>query len=518
MRLQRPRPAPSGFSADAAPARPKLDTLGLLVDFGSTFTKVTAIDLSRAKVVGRAQARSTVDHDVCDGLIEALAALHRSTGVFERRPENLDCLDGVFVRACSSAAGGLRIVVVGNVPGLTVEAGNAAALGAGGKLVGAFGFRLQPDSVAAVVNAKPDLILLAGGTDGGDTHAILHNAHALAASSITAPVIVAGNRAVAAKARDILAASGHEVTLVDNVMPEAGQLSPEAAREEIRRVFAEHITRAKGLDRLKDRLPVVRPTPMAVYEAALLGARGRPGQPGLGDLLIVDVGGATTDVHSIGEGISQKSGMTVPTGLPEPFAKRTVEGDLGVRWNAPTILQRVGARGFLAQFHAIFADMAVNDRDILGYIEAVGARTETVPTQDWHFAIDALLARNAVDLAVDRHAGRRTPFFAREGTVFLQSGKDLSEIPIVIGTGGVFTYNPMAERIIATCTVDVGEILRPRDPRIILDTHYVLYSIGLLFDTHPDVAMQLFADHFGAGTLPPLQMGDSNVVLCECCG
>ena len=513
MSLQRPRPV----GDSAVKPRPKLDTLGLLVDFGSTFTKVTAIDLFCAKIVGRAQARSTVEHDVCDGLIEALTALHRGTGVFERRPENIECLEGVFVRACSSAAGGLRIVVVGNVPGLTVEAGNVAALGAGSKLVGAFGFRLQPGSVAAIAEAKPDLILLVGGTDGGDTQTILHNARALAGANIAAPVIVAGNRAVAAEARDILAASGRQVTRVDNVMPESGQFSCEPARDEIRRVFAEHITRAKGLDRLKDRLSVVLPTPMAVYEAALLGAHGRPGQPGLGDLLIVDVGGATTDVHSIGEGRSQMPGMTVPTGLPEPFAKRTVEGDLGVRWNAPTILQRVGASVFLEQFHAIFADLAANGRDILRYVEAVGRRTETVPTQDWHFAIDALLARKAVDLAVDRHAGRRTPFFAREGTVFLQSGKDLTEIALVIGTGGVFTYNPMAERIIATCQSEAGEILRPRAPRIVLDTHYVLYSIGLLSDTHPDVAMQLFVDHFGAGTLPPLQFADSSDVACECC-
>ena len=149
------------------------------------------------------------------------------------------------------------------------------------------------------------------------------------------------------------------------------------------------------------------------------------------------------------------------------------------------------------------------------YIEAIGSRTETVPTQDWQFAVDALLGRKAVDLAINRHAGRRTPFFAREGTVFLQSGKDLTEIPLVIGTGGLFTYNPMAERIITARRGEAGEILRPRDPRIILDTRYVLYSIGLLSNTHPDVAMQLFADHFGAGTLPPLQT--ANDVVCECC-
>src|SRR5689334_12575902 len=116
MARLRQLPKQRTFSAEAVPPRrrPSPDALAVLIDFGSTFTKVTAVDLAAAEIVGRAQARSTVERDVCDGLTQALVHLHRRHGIFERRPSDLSCLDGPFVRACSSAAGGLRIAVVGN--------------------------------------------------------------------------------------------------------------------------------------------------------------------------------------------------------------------------------------------------------------------------------------------------------------------------------------------------------------------------------------------------------------------
>ena len=120
-------------------------------------------------------------------------------------------------------------------------------------------------------------------------------------------------------------------------------------------------------------------------------------------------------------------------------------------------------------------------------------------------------------MAIDRHVGRRKPFYAREGLLYVQSGKDLTEIPTVIGTGGVFTYNPLAERIIASRTVDTGEALRPRDPRIVLDTHYVLYAVGLLSRTHPDIALRIFMRHFGSGSLPIPPVLENNEPQCECC-
>ena len=207
-----------------------------------------------------------------------------------------------MVLASSSAAGGLRIAVVGNVPGLTVQAANQAALGAGAKIVGSTAFKLAADRIQEIERLRPDMILLTGGVDGGDADTISHNAAVLASAELSMPIVVAGNQAVGEEIAQVLRQRGKEVRLVDNVMPRSGTLAVESAREEIRKLFMERITHAKGLDQVKAFVDVVLPTPMAVLEGLQLGADGTAEEKGWGDMLVVDVGGATTDVHSIGYG------------------------------------------------------------------------------------------------------------------------------------------------------------------------------------------------------------------------
>ena len=328
-----------------------MNSLALLIDFGSTYTKVVAVDLDASEVIGRSQAASTVNTDVREGLLEALGKLHAAHRLFPKQPEGLNALEDRLVLASSSAAGGLRMAVIGLVPGLTVEAANMAALGAGAKLVGSWSFKLQEEAIAEIAAQRPDMILLTGGTDGGDSATILHNARLIARSTLSVPVVVAGNQAIGGDVCGILRSGGKDVRLTDNVMPRSGQLAVEPAREEIRKLFMEQITQAKGLDKIHGLVPVVLPTPMAVLQGALLGAEGTEEEKGWGDLLVVDVGGATTDVHSIGYG--KVTGPTiVEAGLPEPFAKRTVEGDLGIRFNAGTLFDRVGADRFETEFRA----------------------------------------------------------------------------------------------------------------------------------------------------------------------
>lgn len=95
-----------------------MSSLAILIDFGSTFTKVTAVDLSQARVIGRSQSPSTVGTDVREGLLRALRLLHERNALFDQRPKDSAILSGKTVLASSSAAGGLRIAVVGNLPGL----------------------------------------------------------------------------------------------------------------------------------------------------------------------------------------------------------------------------------------------------------------------------------------------------------------------------------------------------------------------------------------------------------------
>jgi uncharacterized protein (TIGR01319 family) len=470
-----------------------LNSLALLIDFGSTYTKVVAVDLRTSEVIGRSQAASTVNTDVREGLIQALAALHERHALFDQRPTDLGAVGDNLVLASSSAAGGLRMAVIGLVPGLTVEAANTAALGAGAKVVGSWSFKLAETAVGEIEAQRPDMILLTGGTDGGDSATILHSARLLARSALSVPIVMAGNQAVVGEVRDILTNTGKEVRCATNVMPRSGQLAVDSAREEIRKLFMERITHAKGLDGLSGFVPVILPTPMAALRGALLGAQGTEEEEGWGDLLVVDVGGATTDVHSIGYG--QATGpQIVEQGLPEPFAKRTVEGDLGIRFNAGTLRDRVGLDEFEKEFRAGFPGLQVSRTEIAQYIEQVSQETSRVPQEDWQSAVDAQLARIAVDLAVERHVGKRERIITREGEAWVYYGKDLSETRTLIGTGGVFIYNAHVSHILSPAggVNRRYDVLRPKSPGLFVDSSYLLYAVGLLSESQPDVAARIF--------------------------
>jgi uncharacterized protein (TIGR01319 family) len=453
----------------------------LLIDFGSTFTKLRAVDLDAAAVIGSGQGPSTVATDVTEGLEKALADLERRIGKLPDFKHRL---------ACSSAAGGLGMVTVGLVPELTAEAARRAALGAGAKLTGAFAYRLTAKDADAIAGLRPDIILLAGGTDGGNREVMVENARRLAAGPHVCPVVVAGNREAADEAAAAFAAAGKPVTVTENVMPEFGKLNVEPARAAIRQVFIDRIVHAKGIDRAAGMFDaVLMPTPAAVLEGARLLAEGIDGRPGMGPLVVVDVGGATTDVHSIAAGEPTREGV-VPHGLPEPYAKRTVEGDLGMRVNAGAIADAVGMGGLAAA--------AGLDRGrAKALLERIAGNVERLPESDDERRLDRALAEAALKLGMARHAGAVTIVQTVTGPVSMQTGKDLSDVGTLIGTGGVLAHGAGAAAMLACCLADPQEpqSLRPKAPRLYIDSDYLLYACGLLAEKQPAAALTLGLKH-----------------------
>lgn len=452
-------------------------SVALLIDFGSTYTKLRAVDLDGARLVGSGQGPSTVSTDVTVGMDAALADLERRLGGLPAFRHRL---------ASSSAAGGLRMVTVGLVKELTAEAARRAALGAGAKLVGAFAYRLTRGDVARIVDLAPDILLLCGGTDGGNQEVILHNAEAIAASRLACPIVLAGNRSVADELAELLRAAGKSVVVTPNVMPEFGALDIEPARAAIRQIFIDRIVHAKGIDRAAasfDR--VLMPTPAAVLEGARLLAEGKGVVSGLGKVLVIDVGGATTDVHSICNGAPETAGVVL-YGLPEPFAKRTVEGDLGMRHNAATIVETEGKA-------AIAASAGINASRLDALLDRIGEDVERVPQDPEEAALDVALAQAAVRLSVERHAGTVETVYTAMGAATMQRGKDLSSIDVAIGTGGPLAHASRPEAILEAALADPSrpESLRPKRPRLMLDSHYLLYAVGLLAECEPEAALQL---------------------------
>ncbi len=459
--------------------------LALAIDFGSTFTKGSLFDLAQQRVVGIAYQPSTVESDVAIGLHAVLARLKQHTS---------HDLTRVPARVCSSAAGGLRMVVVGLVPSLSLEAAQRAALGAGAKIVGAFGHKLSRSVLSSLAAARPDLILLAGGIDGGDEETILHNARALADLGLASPIIVAGNQFVAEDCVSILTRAGRNATLAANILPEIDRVEVDEVHQLIRELFVKHITQAKGIERVAHELNLVTPiipTPAAVLRACQLLAEGPPKRAGLGEVVIVDVGGATTDVHSASNGAPTRPGV-IRRGLPELFLKRTVEGDLGVRINAVTIVERIGADA-ICDFANALHPAGLNAEGVRAYVEKVSADPNHVPRDAQEAALDAALARSAIRIAIQRHAGIVKEVYTGAGLALVQYGKDLGDVSTVVGVGGVIAYGEHAEFALrgAVSSPEAPVALIPSAPKFLIDKSYLLYGIGLLAEEFPDAAFDI---------------------------
>lgn len=454
--------------------------IALLIDFGSTFTKIRAIDLRAGELIGSVQAPSTVDTNVTEGLGQALAAIRARLG---RRQ-----VDGALRLASSSAAGGLRIVAVGLIPDLTAEAAKRAALGAGAKVVATFAHGLTDADLEEVTALRPDIVVLAGGTDGGNRTCIEANAKLLAEMRTACPIIVAGNRNAASAVTEILTAAGREFLVVDNVLPAVNRLAVEACGEAIREIFMERIVHAKGLADAEELVgAILMPTPQAVLRGCELLADGPPDRTGLGELVCIDVGGATTDVYSIGDGLPHDPHV-VMRGLVEPHAKRTVEGDLGVRINAPSIVEAIGERAFLDDL-----DVAAARDDV----ERLAASTATLPGTARERALDLALGRTAAAVALRRHGGSFEVAYGPEGPISIQTGKDLRTSSMLIGTGGVFAANPEnAASLFRGCVRQPDEMhLIPEQPRCHVDRDYVLFAVGLLAEREPGIAYRVGTRH-----------------------
>ena len=453
----------------------------VLIDFGSTYTKVALVNLSDEELIARHQSVTTVSQNIMIGLQNALALFS---------PEEQKLLESGQKFACSSAAGGLRVIAVGLVPTLTVEAARRAALGAGAKIVASYGYELTDADLEKINQEGCDLILLSGGTDGGNKDIILHNAGMLAKLEKDIPFIVAGNRVVNDKAADILKAAGHFAVVTENILPALDEINVEPARKVIREIFMSRIVKAKGLDGAQEYVGgIVMPTPMATLEAGRLLAEGTRTERGIGELMIVEVGGATTNVHSLASGHSSISCSF--KGLAEPFAKRTVEGDLGIRYNAMTIMEKMGEETVWENIPG--QDNELDMAKLRSRVQYLSQDVGSVPANTAESLIDAGLARSAVSVAVERHTGEVKEVQTLQGLTHILYGKDLTTIPTLIGAGGIFAYGQYSRQVLQAALFDSRNpaSMKPRNPQLYFDKNYILYGIGLLSSSYPDKALRI---------------------------
>ena len=452
----------------------------LTVDFGSTYTKMCAVDADSKKVIATAKAFTTIETDVREGFDAALKELGAAAGKIEYT-EKL---------ACSSAGGGLKMIAVGLVPELTAKAAKMAASSAGAKVTDTFSYELSSREQEVIQKAAPDILLLCGGTDGGNRDVIIHNAKKISEIERDFSVIYAGNKSAADDAETILKRAGKNVIVTKNVMPVFNVLDIAPAKDAIRTLFIERIIDAKGLSKIqKEMTAEIIPTPLAVFDATELLSKGCNGEEGMGGLLAVDVGGATTDVYTMYDGRPSLPNVVIK-GLPEPFAKRSVEGDLGLRYNIDSLTESASAAkisGDLRLDEGIVKKWVSICKKEPGTISAKGSRERK---------IDEYLCRHAVAVAVERHCGTVESVYTPMGETVLISGKDLTDLPSVIGIGGPVINSEDPVKILNAALKDPSAIgyLKPAAPKFFLDGKYIFSSMGLVSKIDTRLALKIMKD------------------------
>ena len=449
----------------------KIDVL--VAEIGSTTTVVNAFDHLESDspvFLGQGQAPTSVkEGDVNIGLQAAIEDMKKNLHIENEKLEYTNML------ATSSAAGGLRMTVHGLVYDMTVKAAKEAALGAGANIHLITAGKLSKVDMIKLDRIKPNIILIAGGVDYGERETALYNSELIAASDLDIPVIYAGNIAVADDVKLIFESYSKEKNLhiVPNVYPKIDILNIEPTREVIQDIFEKHITEAKGMEKIREMVngPII-PTPGAVMKASKIL------KDEIGDLITIDVGGATTDIHSVTEGTEKVNKILVE---PEPVAKRTVEGDLGVFINKRNIVD-------IIKIEKLEKELNMTPEDIEKFTNSDIA----IPETEEHKRFIERLTKEAVIVSINRHAGGYRTYFGGKSDT-LAFGKDLTAVKWIVGTGGALTRLTAREEILNSISQfnRADKLLPTAEAKILIDNDYIMASLGILSSLNKEAAIKL---------------------------
>ncbi len=445
----------------------------LVCEIGSTTTVVNAFDLKNGIYVGQGMYRTTVDSDVTIGVSNAIKSLEESLGV--------DKLEYDELFATSSAAGGLKMSVHGLVHDMTVTAAYEAAVGAGANIELVTSGKLRRSDIKQLKELEPNIILIAGGVDFGERDTALYNAEQIASLELNTPVIYAGNCQNIEDVKLIFEYFNQEeyLKITENVYPRIDQLNVEPTRAIIHDTFEEHIIHAKGMDKIYEYVTShVIPTPGAVLKASELLFEA------YGNMICFDIGGATTDLHSVSEDSEEISKILIN---PQPKAKRTVEGDLGVYVNKDKVVGYIGEE-------ELEKVLNLSNKELRNLID----NYHVIPKTEAEIALVTQLAIQCVKSALERHAGTVSNQYLTGGATKVAQGKDLTGVETIICTGGALTKLATRETIIKSIfSLNSASKLYPSShANILYDNHYIMASVGVLSLTYPEEALKLLENSF----------------------
>lgn len=467
----------------------------LVTDCGSTTTKAILIvgEEDHHRLFARGEAPTTVEaphEDVTRGVLNAIAEIETSTG--------LTLTDGARVvsprrggagvdlyLSTSSAGGGLQMVVAGVVQTMTAESAERAALGAGAIVMDALALndgRSVHERIERLRDLRPDMILLSGGVDGGTVTHVVELAEILRAAgpeprlggSARLPVIYAGNRDARAPVAERLGET-LRLAVVENIRPTMERENLEPARTEIQTLFEEHVmAQAPGYPTLAGWADApVMPTPAAVGRLMRTLA-----ETAGCDLLGVDIGGATTDVFSVVDGVFN----------------RTVSANLGMSYSIANVLSSTGVSN-IRRWLSGLAD-AERMRDL---IRNKMIRPTTIPQTLDDLRLEQAVAREALRGALAEHVrlasglkGARVERTISDTFEQRASGRtllDLMAVDLIMGSGGVLSHAPRRAQA-AAMLIDAFE---PEGiTELAVDSVFMMPHLGVLAEHEPDAALEVF--------------------------
>jgi len=501
----------------------------LVVDFGSTFSKIGAFDIATEEFTLRYVP--TMVEDLRISLADGLGIKEECERRGDWDPLAREMAKFDIKLPCSSAKGGLKMVTVALVKEESGFAADLAALTAGAKLLNSYqGMLTEEQALAIYERDQPEIILQAGGVDcGGDTETQLHNARLLARFSKAAtyagygvPVIYAGNQDVRDEIERIYEAEGVDIRLTPNVMPEVNTFRIEVVNEAIREVFQTIIIRGKGFDVVEKYMsaPFI-PTPRAAFRGINLLAKGYGDEPGLGNIMALDIGGATTDFYSNvgdnplyqypGDDPLRKVKRTILKTPNTPLAYRRVEGKYGLAYDAENVKElgrfqsgdmKRDLEGFLLQEYPDFRPggdefggfvQQLNgqlDFDLDRYLSWLTANPHALPSSDEENSVRSFLAKEIMAATTGRNLG----YVKETDTYFLQYGVNFfNQACTTLLIGGTIYHKCKAaaeggdfgrdlELMAAGTQYNAGEswLLRPQG-QVLLDAAYMVSIVGGLY-------------------------------------
>ncbi len=468
----------------------------LATDCGSTTTKAILIENrgGEYRLIVRGEAPTTVEapfEDVTMGVLNSVGEVEELAGrkLIDENGRIITPSDGnvgtdIYI-STSSAGGGLQMMVAGVVRSMTAESAERAALGAGSIVMDviASNDKRQPhEQIERIRRLRPDMILLSGGIDGGTTTHVVEIAELIAAADprprlgtgYKLPVIYAGNKDAAEAVRKTLQEKT-DLSVVDNLRPVLERENLLPAREKIHDLFMEHVmAQAPGYRKLMEWADApIMPTPGAVGSIIK-----RVSEMEKIEVVGVDIGGATTDVFSVFQGVFN----------------RTVSANLGMSYSISNVFAEAGLPNVMrwVPFH-------MDERDLRNRVKNKMIRPTTIPQMMEELIFEQAIAKEALRLAFIQHKSfatvlkgvqqQRTIADAFDQSASGQTLVNMMTLDMLIGSGGVLSHAPRRQQ---SALMMIDAFLPEGITRLAVDSIFMMPQLGVLAEVHPKAATEVF--------------------------